>query len=301
VFIICFKSVHCAKPLIYARFEQAGGGPNDKDIRRNTYVALPTVAAAAASPCVRNLRMRMRITDYYRGTAQFWSPVETWASSIGFEVLRDHSAAQIGVSCGIVAAHVSVALHERPGELMTLDTTSAVSCDVLREANAFFSLQEHPPPGFNRAWGRPNSRCSDAETVFLGESQCASIASYFAGLNVWQTMDDDDSAGVFLQWPAFDQFLHIVAKRVYLASQQQWFGRRYFAVNTDDSRQTGQHWVSVVIDIQPRDAHGDVAMHGPGVVMPHFSPGSLHQQPEAASSFGEYFQRSSNQRIFSSQ
>ena len=44
----------------------------------------------------------------------------------------------------------------------------------------------------------------------------------------------------------------MVARRLALASAERWPGRRYYGVNTMDSRHTGYHWISVVIEILPR-------------------------------------------------
>jgi hypothetical protein len=65
--------------------------------------------------------------------------------------------------------------------------------------------------------------------------------------------DDVAPTGGFLSWPSFDIFLANVAKAVSKAAAGEWFGIKYFAVNTKDSRHTGAHWVSIVLEIRPRD------------------------------------------------
>jgi len=85
----------------------------------------------------KHLRMRLRITDYFYNTANraTWKRLETWATSLGFEVVRDHGAAQIGASCGIVAARVLTWLKSGQEDFMIQDTTSAASPAVLRQGN----------------------------------------------------------------------------------------------------------------------------------------------------------------------
>ena len=81
--------------------------------------------------------MRLRITDYFYSSANHatWERLETWATSLGFEVVRDHGAAQIGASCGIVAARVLTWLKSDQDDLMLQETTSAASPTVLRQGN----------------------------------------------------------------------------------------------------------------------------------------------------------------------
>ena len=165
----------------------------------------------------------------------------------------------------IVAAHVSVALQRNPDELMTLDTTRAVTCDVLREANSFLSSLPDLPPGFQRRWGRPGSPCTSHETVFLSETNCGSVASHFARRDTMVLDDDGVMPGI--SWPSHDQFIHMVARRVALASAGRWSGRRYYGVNTMDSRHTGYHWISVVIEILPRDPASPVPV-APSIQLP---------------------------------
>ena len=86
--------------------------------------------------------MRLRLTDYFAPTSYggTWDPFVQWLKSLNFDVVRDHGAAQIGVSCGIVAARISSWLKESEPEdnsnFMLLDTKKAVSRKVLRHANS---------------------------------------------------------------------------------------------------------------------------------------------------------------------
>ena len=72
---------------------------------------------------------------------------------------------------------------------MDLDTTPAVSCEVLRAANAFLATQMRVVDGVRHAtetvvpqlWGTPHSGCTAAETMLLSNSEGASVATHFNG------------------------------------------------------------------------------------------------------------------------
>ncbi len=57
----------------------------------------------------------------------------------------------------------------------------------------------------------------------------------------------------FLTWTSYDMFLNKVARAVVEAITGQRYDRRHYCVNTADSRESGVHWVSIVIEIQRRD------------------------------------------------
>ena len=118
-----------------------------------------------------------------------------------------------------------------------------------------------------QSWGQPDSPCTSEQTKFLTNTEGAEVADYFNGSvpswgQVYRDYDpreENDNHVYFLAWVSHDQFLEQVAKRVALAAAGTWFGKKYFVVNTDDSRSPGTHWVSIVIEILPRQSRSVVA------------------------------------------
>lgn len=137
---------------------------------------------------------------------------------------------------------------------MTSDATEAVSCSVLRSGNgAIRHLAESPVPF---EWGEPTSPCTAQQTVFLTNAHCAAAATHFqGGIDSWDHMtnevDPQDLYQHFLSWTPFDMFLVQVAKRMAMAAANQWYGKKFFGVNTQDTRFGGIHWVCNVIEILP--------------------------------------------------
>ena len=54
-----------------------------------------------------------------------------------------------------------------------------------------------------------------------------------------------------MSWSSFDTFLSDVAKRLAMAAANQWYGRKYYGVNTKDVRSSGMNWVCIVLEILP--------------------------------------------------
>ena len=150
----------------------------------------------------------------------------------------------------MVLRNAAVAQHD----FMTADATDAVSCDVLRSGNSAIRHTPDAPVPF--AWGEPTSPCTAEQTVFLSNTDCAAAATHFqGGIDSWDHLNDaadpQDHYAQFLSWSSFDTFLSDVAKRLAMAAANQWYGKKYYGVNTKDSRSSGMHWVCVVIEILP--------------------------------------------------
>lgn len=137
---------------------------------------------------------------------------------------------------------------------MTADATDAATCVVLRSGNSAIRHLPNSPVPF--AWGEPTSLCTAQQTVFLSNTDCAAAATHFqGGIESWDHLTDDgdplDHYEHFLSWPTFDIFLSDVAKRLAMAAANQWYGRKYYGVNTKDVRSSGMHWVCIVLEILP--------------------------------------------------
>jgi hypothetical protein len=210
------------------------------------------------------LKMRMRVTDYLANawSSRQWEQLTTWAESLGFTVVRDHGAVQIGVSCGIVAARVATWLHngfgdEPVGDFMSVVTTGAVAPEILKEANRCLAHMDKTTRDDNipMAWGSPNARGDATETKFLWAESCEYIAqNYNRGRPVMIYGDQHADANKFLRFFSFDQFLHMVAQNVHKACTEAVFGRHGLIVNIAVSRTSGSHWVSVVNEITQLNA-----------------------------------------------
>ena len=188
------------------------------------------------------LEMRMRITDYLDGaeTSLQWRNLARWATSLGFEVARDHSAVQYGCSCAIVAAKISVDLHDA-ADFMTSDTTYAASEECLRLSNTVLAAADL----VDQSW--TEFPCSALHTRFMSDEEGEFVANYW-NEDVPTSIHD----GGWLRWSSFDHFVSNVAKTVALAAVGQFVGKRFYVTNTLDSRFQGSHWVPVVIEILPK-------------------------------------------------
>ena len=194
------------------------------------------------------LRMRMRLTDYLGGAArsQLWHNLASWATRIGFEVTRDHSAVQIGDSCAIVAAKVSVDLYHAQSDFTTVDTTYAVSEECLRLSNV--ALVGANTTGIDHTW--TVYPCTADQTKFLSDDEADPVANYWNNGQIVRRFQT--GAQGWLKWASFDNFLALVAKKVSMAAVGTFQGKEFYSVNTQDSRFGGMHWVSVVIEIVPK-------------------------------------------------
>ena len=212
-----------------------------------------TACPMATTPDTSNLIMRVRITDYYYGrSCKLWDDFESWSRAVGFEIYRDHSAQQIGVSCGIVAAHISTTIRTSMSDFMIVDTRLAVSTAVLRDANVLLAAANVVPAH----WGYPDAQTTRSETMFLNDDECTLVANMFYGGPSDLFFSAAPQIGIdgrFLTWQSFDYFFLNIAQKTAYAAAGTWFGKKYVGVNTHDSRSGGMHWVSAVFEIIPRD------------------------------------------------
>ena len=170
--------------------------------------------------------MRLRITDYFYSSANHatWERLETWATSLGFEVVRDHGSAQIGVSCGIVAARVLTWLKYGQEDFMIQDTTSAASPAVLRQGNEVLCstaipgdegfmlphagalIPTHAPREWcAKAWPSMQARADSSVTQFLSETACAFVTDNFNG-----GAPSSTHSGGYISWPSLDELVFMI-------------------------------------------------------------------------------------------
>ena len=222
-------------------------------------VPLPTPTTDA-----RALKLRMRLVDYLDANeySTLWASLESWAQDIGFDVFRDHSASQIGVSCGIVAARVVTWL-KASQNFMEEDTTGAVSSEVLRTANTdVLCLMSITDDG-----GVPLSEYDDfctpgrngevaataAQTYYLTSDDTAQVAEYFHGARARiLTFDSHDG---FVRILPIDETIKFVAQAVFKATtgDASAYGDLYFITNDKPTGDAGYHWATLVISIEPPD------------------------------------------------
>ena len=216
--------------------------------------------------------MTIRLTDYFvRITNQGnitelkdqWAKFSTWLRQLGFTVKLDHSAKQIGASCGIVAARVVTWLRESGDSFMDHDTHMATIWNHIPQANAALANDENcKTPAFK--YDKVHLLCTD--TLLTGE--VVVVTNLFNGKRASELMQADvqrtepDEPGArrrprgghgasrFCRFPAFDQLLNIIAQDVRASINGAPVGKKYFVANNLNSNRAGFHWVAVVYEIK---------------------------------------------------
>jgi len=199
------------------------------------------------------LKTKFRLTDYWTSSVgtptHNWALERDWLRSLGFETHFDHGAKQVGLSCGVVASRVATWLRDTDADFMELDTTGAVSMDVLGEANTVLRANDVPLP---EPWLE--------STKFLAPEELDHILYNWNGGHQWEILPGhvtDDAAQRFLSIDTRDQFRWKVARDVASARDNGMVPRRFSIVNTETSGSPGLHWVSVVYSIEKKEEdHG---------------------------------------------
>ena len=233
----------------------------------------PTGYAAEPSYTIPpRLIMTIRLTDYFvRVTDQGniaelkeqWATFSHWLRQLGFTVKLDHSAKQIGASCGIVAARVVTWLRESGESFMDHDTHMATQWNHIHPANTALANDINcKTPAFKHdpmhLW------CTD----ILSTGEVVVITDHFNGNKVSELLHRDaprtepdqpgarqrprggQEASRFCRFPAFDQLLYSIAQDVRASIDGAPVGKKYFIANNLHSNRIGFHWVSVVYEIK---------------------------------------------------
>ena len=222
--------------------------------------------ATERSTDASSLILRMRLVDYLNANlnSALWASLESWAQGIGFDVFRDHSASQIGVACGIVAARVVTWLKESRN-FMEHDTSAAVSSDVLRIANTgvlcLLSVNQNggiPPAQYDECC-RPGADgvvpATAVQTYELSDDDTGHVATYFHGSVARDYGTRDGERHGFVIISTIDETIRIIAQAVFKAStgDASAYGKIYFITNDQPTGKPGYHWATIVISIEPRD------------------------------------------------
>jgi hypothetical protein len=190
---------------------------------------LPAAFASELAYSKPRLIMNIKLTDYYvRATDQGnvamlkdqWATFSIWLRHLGFTVKLDHSAKQIGSSCGIVAARVATWLRESGDSFMDHDTHSAVLWTHIHPANTALANDINcKTPAFKH--NPMHLWCTDV----LSTGEVVVITDLFNGNQVSELLHRDEprteraepgarrrprggqEASRFCRFPAFDQLL----------------------------------------------------------------------------------------------
>ena len=197
--------------------------------------------------CTNDLEMTFRLTDYYTEpihTARLesqWIELRTWLIRLGFKhIYFDHGAKQHLHSCGVVAARVSIYLKAAGNEFYECDTTQAASLADLHEGNIALMANDVP---LDYPW--------ETSAKFTSETESMHVADAFNDGPSMLTAGPQNEPSRFLTWEPFDYFLKNLAKDLNTARNGGTVPRRYKIVNNQDSRCSGEHWVSVVYEMKP--------------------------------------------------
>ena len=231
-------------------------------------------AGYAAEPAFIKPRliMTIRLTDYFvRITDQGniaelkdqWTTFSKWLLQLGFTVRLDHSAKQIGASCGIVAARVVTWLRGSGDSFMDHDTHMATIWNHIPQANAALANDENcKTPAFKH--DPMHLFCTDTlltgEVVVVTNLFNGKRASELTHVDVQRTEPDEpgarrrprggQGASRFCRFLAFDQLLNLIAQDVRASIDGAPVGKKYFVANNQNSNRLGFHWVAVVYEIK---------------------------------------------------
>ena len=218
------------------------------------------------------LIMTIRLTDYFvRITNQGniaelkdqWAKFSTWLRQLGFTVKLDHSAKQIGASCGIVAARVVTWLRESGDSFMDHDTHLATAWDHIYPANTALANDIYCKTSAFKL-DPMHLWCTDilltGEVVVVTDLFNGKRASELMHVDVQRTEPDEPGArrrprgghgaSRFCRFAAFDQLLNIIAQDVRASIDGAPVGKKYFVANNLHSNRAGFHWVAVVYEIK---------------------------------------------------
>jgi hypothetical protein len=200
----------------------------------------------------------MLLTDYLRTedrTPHFyessWQDVQTWVQGLGVDFRLNDAplgtdVRQIGASCGIVAASVTMMLRRRgDADLFEHCTHDATGQDKIGAFNAHLLAAHEREPHWP-----PSPHLQAGGTLFLDMVDVDRACTLF---NDRQPCADFHREGWGLKVNGLDHFIENVAKILSKATSPDVHGEHYFVVNNQPGGVRGDQWVSVVLEIKPRD------------------------------------------------
>jgi len=133
--------------------------------------------------------------------------------------------------------------HEAGGDFMTVDTTGAVTREVLKEANTVLVDGQILP--MVRGW--------EYAAAFTGEDECVPVTDHWnrrrpSNLDTTGQIGPSEPSR-FCRWLPFDDFIRRLAIDVRAALGGEDIPRRYVVLNNENSYSRGYHWVTVVYEI----------------------------------------------------
>ena len=126
---------------------------------------------------------------------------------------------------------------------MTVDTTGAVTREVLKEANTVLVDGQILP--MVRGW--------EYAAAFTGEDECVPVTDHWnrrrpSNLDTTGQIGPSEPSR-FYRWLPFDDFIRRLAIDVRAALGGEDIPRRYVVLNNENSYSRGYHWVTVVYEI----------------------------------------------------
>lgn len=200
-------------------------------------VFTPALVAARASGLV----LEARIVDF-GGFLVVQRAIQSWLMELGFDVTMTTDCAQIGVSCGYVAARATGIMFAAGSTWQSIDVSDAVEDAWIALGNALLGL------------GWVQDEYLETQHVY----QLAQLFHEHAHSLPHQPWDPAFSqAFPSMEWPLLVGSLDYVARRIsetvmgYVGRHAHNLERAFFVTNTQCSGHGGSHWISVAI-----------AMHG---------------------------------------
>lgn len=193
------------------------------------------------------LILKARVVDFWSGSVTTRHALTMWLRGIGFDVTVTSNLAQIGVSCGNVAARASALMFAAGADLCTVDVSDAVEqqwIDVCNDMSMFDeSVRDREHVSAGRSW----LLCSD-DIYFLTHE----IRVRDHPAERLHDVPDIPCQSWPLMVGGIDLIECCVAEsvRTYASSSTDAQpSREFFVTNTQTSKQQGEHWIAVAIDM----------------------------------------------------
>ena len=282
----------------------------------------PSGVAAAQRISTQGLVMNLRLVDYWvlpTGQAVLenqWAVFTNWLRVLGFTVNRDHSAQQMGASCGHVAARVATWLRESGDGFMHLPTNTARDWDHIISANK--GMADKP---FCRL--KSSTHMYEYNLDITEHTEVVAMTDHFNGGRLSELMNyetennarpfsrDGEPASKFCYVGPFDQLLHDIARDVRTSLDGAPVGKKYHITNNENSNGRGTHWVTVVYEIKSATTSPQHIFHPASIGATssrlHFDFDAIKENstsvssPSAASALAQFFSSSSSSSAASSQ
>ena len=135
------------------------------------------------------MHINFDLVDYFRSTriSKNWAILSRWLEMLGIQVGLHFCGApgtnaQIGASCGVVAARVLTWHMQNPASIATFN--GATSPGVLKHANTALAARDKVPTAFA-------DTCKTIFLLFLSESAVNFLGRYYMRVEAGLTSDDD--------------------------------------------------------------------------------------------------------------